>query len=104
VTGGPASFFGPDGESRQGAEAMLAGFETGASHFGPESESTLEIFESGHDGKIGFWTGLQHATVQMKDGARKVSMTLRITEIFRVEDGEWKLFHRHADMAASKKN
>jgi ketosteroid isomerase-like protein len=33
------------------------------------------------------------------DGGAKRPMTIRVTHIYRREDGEWELLHRHADFA-----
>ena len=92
----PASFFGPDGHVLQGPDAIKAAYAKGAALFGPEGTSRMEILQCEAEADIGYWCGLQHAEVQM-DG-KPVSMTLRITELFRREDDEWKLVHRHADM------
>lgn len=40
-------------------------------------------------------------TVQMRGNKDAIPMNLRVTEIFRREDNEWKLVHRHADLLAS---
>ncbi len=91
----PASFFGPDGKAVKGAKAVKENFAGGARQFGPKGESRFEIFEANASGDVGYWTGIQHATVEM--GGKTVPMSLRVTELFRREDGDWKLVHRHAD-------
>jgi len=91
----PVTFFGPDGKVVKGAEAVVSAFDAGAARFGPGGDSQLEILQSAEGGDIGYWCGLQHAKVEM-DG-KTVPMTLRVTELFRREDGAWKLVHRHAD-------
>jgi ketosteroid isomerase-like protein len=95
----PASFFGPDGSRTEGVEAVLRDFRNGASYFGPESACHFEVLQKQASDEEAFWTGFQVASVQMRRGGKKVPMKLRVTEVFRKEDGEWRLAHRHADQA-----
>jgi ketosteroid isomerase-like protein len=99
VRNDPASFFGPDGSKTEGIEAVLRDYRTGASYFGPESACHFEVLHKQASDDEAFWTGFQVATVQMKRGGKKVPVKLRVTEVFRKEDGEWRLAHRHADQA-----
>ncbi|WP_443747954.1 YybH family protein [Asticcacaulis solisilvae] len=92
----PATFFGPDGKVARGATTIAESYRKGAKSFGPHGESRLEILQQASDDKIAYWAGLQHAVVET-DG-KSTPMTLRITELFRKEDDEWKLVHRQADM------
>lgn len=92
----PASFFGPDGQAVEGAVSVKNNYAAAASSFGPDGSNEFEIFHETEGGDIAYWSGLQKAVVEIN--GQPVSMTLRITELFRREDGEWKLVHRHADM------
>ncbi len=92
----PASFFGPDGKVLQGPDKIRSAYSHGASLFGPDGTCRLEILQCEASENIGYWCGLQHADVEMH--GKRVPMTLRITELFRRENGDWKLVHRHADM------
>jgi len=54
------------------------------------------------DENIAYWAGIQRMVVQMHGQERGIPMNLRVTEIFRREQGHWKLIHRHADKLTSE--
>ncbi|NKL63902.1 DUF4440 domain-containing protein [Rhizobium leguminosarum bv. viciae] len=100
----PATFFPPSGDRISGATNVNAANEKGASSFKEGSSGHFEVIQSAESGDLSFWTGLQHAKVRMEGKEGEVPMSLRVTEVFRRENGEWKLVHRHADMADTSSN
>jgi ketosteroid isomerase-like protein len=97
---GAATFFPPNGGSERGAKEVSARYDRDARAFGKGGETQLEILQSASGGDVGFWTGFQTAQVKLGDGSQPVKMKLRITELFRRMDGEWRMIHRHADPMA----
>lgn len=95
----PATFFHPKGDLVQGAAAVQARYDNDARVFGKGAAGDVEVLQSGSSGQLAFWTGLQHAEAYMQ--GKHSSMTLRITEVFRLEHAQWKLVHRHAEAATS---
>jgi ketosteroid isomerase-like protein len=93
----PATFFPPSGTRVDGADNVNAANRSGASAFRQGSTGRFEILQSGSDGALGFWTGIQHAEAMLTGKDEPVSMQLRVTEVFRREADGWKLVHRHAD-------
>lgn len=94
---GDATFFPPNGGRVSGAGAVAARYDSDVHAFSPKGTTSFEILQSGASGVIAYWTGLQPAQVNL--GGKPMAMTLRITELFRLIDGEWKMIHRHADPA-----
>lgn len=98
----PSTFFGPKGGYEQGADHVASTHQHGAEQFESGSDNHFEILQKGASDGIAWWTGLQHASARMKGKPDAVPMNLRVTEVFRREDEEWKLVHRHADLLASE--
>lgn len=92
-----ATFLSPAGDSVTGAAAVAQRYATDATGFAKGGTSKLEMLQAA-SGPLGFWTGIQHAEVRLQGKDAAVPMTLRVTEIFRLEGGDWKLIHRHADI------
>jgi ketosteroid isomerase-like protein len=96
----PAHFFGPNGGHADGVDAVDRDYRAGAAHFEAGGDSRVEVLQAQDSGDLAYWVGLQHARVRVKGKADPVPMDLRVTEIYRREEGGWKLVHRHADMLA----
>lgn len=94
---GPATFFSPRGDHVEGAEAVAGRYERDAANFHKGGSTDLEVLQASASGDLAFWTGLQHAKTGMGRNGEATEMTLRVTEVFRLEDGAFKLVHRHAD-------
>lgn len=95
----PATFFGPGGNVSQSAGEVLQEYNQGNAMFRAGGGSHFEILNMGSGEGLAYWTGFQHATVLMKEKEEAIPMKLRVTEIFRLEDNQWKMIHRHADFA-----
>jgi ketosteroid isomerase-like protein len=93
------SFFEPGGAVIQSAEEVRARYRKNAARFS-EGTYSLEILHSECDGSLGYVVGIQRSEVSIHRGPRSI-LELRVTEVFRREDGQWKLVHRHADPVSS---
>ena len=58
-----------------------------------------EVTAAGASGDLAYIVAFEHTTTSIR-GAAPQPYVLRATTVFRREDGEWKVVHRHADPAS----
>ncbi|WP_433161537.1 nuclear transport factor 2 family protein [Kribbella sp. CA-247076] len=56
---------------------------------------THEVLSADVHGDLAYTIGYEHTSASWQGEPRKY--TLRVTQLYRRENGEWKVFHRHAD-------
>lgn len=61
----------------------------------------LGLLAVGASGDLAYMVAFEHTTVSV-NGSPSLPYTLRATTVFRREDREWKVVHRHADPMASE--
>ena len=94
-----ATIFGAFGGHEKGWKEVGARNDWASSQF-KDSGATqkIEYLNTGVSGDLAFTV-----TVERQEGVRRADQdkaaprALRVTQIFRREDGAWKLLHRHAD-------
>jgi ketosteroid isomerase-like protein len=75
---------------------LSATFDLLASRFSNCKSWEYEVIAAGASGDLAYIVGIEHTTASV-GGAAPEPYSLRVTTIFRREDGEWKVVHRHAD-------
>jgi len=56
-----------------------------------------EVLAAGVSGDMGYIAGIEHSVAATRPEADPGPYQLRVTTIFRREDGAWKVVHRHGD-------
>ena len=56
----------------------------------------VEVTAAGASGDLAYTIGYEHNQVKV-DGQPR-TYTLRVTHVYRREDGQWRIVHRHADV------
>lgn len=90
----PVTLFGA-AVSKTGWDDVSRTFEWLASIFSSCKSHELEIVAADASGDLAYTVGYEHTTASV-NGAPQ-SYTLRVTHLYRREDGDWKIVHRHGD-------
>ena len=91
----PVTLFGA-AFSASGWAQLSATFDLLASRFSNCKSWEYEVLAAGASGDLAYIVGIEHTTASVS-GATPELYELRVTTIFRRENGEWKVVHRHAD-------
>jgi ketosteroid isomerase-like protein len=91
----PVTLFGA-AMSGSGWDEVSRIFRTIASRWSNCADQRVEIIAAGVSGDLAYTVELEHTAVSV-DGVPVQPYTLRVTQVYRCEDGEWKIVHRHGD-------
>ena len=60
----------------------------------------FDLVAAGVSGDLAYTVGYEHTSVSW-EGVPLDPYTLRVTHVYRREDGEWRIVHRHGDRTSS---
>jgi ketosteroid isomerase-like protein len=90
----PVTLFGA-AVSKTGAEEVRDFFKVLASSFSNCTSYRFEVIAAGASGDLAYTVGYEHTSASI-DGV-PTQYILRVTHVYRREDGEWKIVHRQGD-------
>lgn len=90
--------FGPYARGRKNVEATLAG---AASHYRDGDVTGVELTATYVSSDLACVVEVERGRAKVGGGEEFVGVAVRVTSLFRLEDGIWKLVHRHADPITS---
>jgi ketosteroid isomerase-like protein len=88
--------------SAVGQEALRALFHNLADTFSNCTSHVYEIVAADVVGDMAFTVGYERTQASINGEPRQY--VLRVTQVYRREDGDWKVVHRHADTASDSED
>ena len=91
----PVTLFGADA-TKQGAEEVRRFFHSVASWFSNCTAYRFELVAAGVSRDLAYTVGFEQVSASFRGGP-VAPMSARVTHVYRRENGEWMIVHRHAD-------
>jgi ketosteroid isomerase-like protein len=79
-----------------GQAPLSASYACSRERFSTCTTFRFELVAAGVSGDLAYTVGYEHTAVSI-DGVPAEPYMLRVTHVYRRENGEWKIVHRHAD-------
>ena len=92
----PVTLFGAAGMFNSGWDELSRTFPRVASRFSDVSGYSFDVLAADARGDMAYAVGYERFTGSI-DGRPVEEVTVRSTHVYRREDGEWKIVHRHGD-------
>jgi ketosteroid isomerase-like protein len=92
----PVTLLGAFGVANSGWDEVSETFDWVASRFSNLAEYDFELIAADVSGDLAYTVGIERHAVSIEGGPVK-QHTLRVTHVYRRENGEWKVVHRHGD-------
>jgi ketosteroid isomerase-like protein len=93
----PVTFFGAWGPCDSDRGEVERTFHWIASRSSNCIDHDFDLVAAGASGDLAYTVGYERSTRSL-DGGPPETTTLRVTHVYRREDGEWKIVHRHDDI------
>ena len=85
------------GPPAKGADAVWQHADRAASLISGGHDYTFAPISVVETADLAYEVGIERNVVRIGAATDEVRISLRVTTVFRREDGEWKIVHRHAD-------
>ena len=92
--------FGPFARGRKSVEATLAG---AASHYRDGGMTDADLVATYTSDDLAVVVENERGKAKVGGAQELVPIAVRVTSVFRLEGGAWKLVHRHADPIATRR-
>lgn len=95
-TSEPVTVFGAIGVNASGRPALDALFPALAARFRDSQRFDIEVVAAGVSGDLAYLATFEDSAASF-DGGPVLPIRLRVTQVYRREDGEWRIVHRHGE-------